>query len=64
MLILIWCALSFSDAFTAHFWRCLWELLGSRVALSSYHPQMDGQTKHSLDSGIGYLLCFGLAWVP
>ena len=32
--------------FTAHFWRCLWELLGSRVALSSaYHPQTDGQTE-------------------
>ena len=24
---------------TAHFWRCLWELLGSLVALpSAYHP--------------------------
>ena len=34
--------------FTAHFWRCLWELLGSRVALSSaYHPQMDGQTERT-----------------
>ena len=34
--------------FTAHFWRCLWELLGSRVALSSaYHPQTDGQTERT-----------------
>ena len=34
--------------FTAHFWHCLWELLGSRVALSSaYHPQLDGQTEHT-----------------
>ena len=32
--------------FTANFWRCLWEWLGSRVALlSAYHPQMDGQTE-------------------
>ena len=30
--------------FTATFWRCLWELLGSWVALLLvYHPQMDGQ---------------------
>ena len=35
--------------FTAHFWRCLWELLGSQVALSlAYHPQSDGQTEHVL----------------
>ena len=34
--------------FTAHFWRCLWELLGSQVALSlAYHPQSDGQTEHT-----------------
>ena len=34
--------------FTAHFWRCLWELLGSQVALSlAYHPQLDGQTEHT-----------------
>ena len=34
--------------FTANFWRCLWELLGSRVALSSaYHLQLDGQTEHT-----------------
>ena len=30
------------------FGSCLWELLGSQVALSSaYHPQLDGQTKHT-----------------
>ena len=34
--------------FTAHFWRCLWELLGSRVALLfAYHPQPDEQTKRT-----------------
>ena len=32
--------------FIAHFWRCLWELLGSWVALSlAYHPQLDGQSE-------------------
>ena len=32
--------------FTAHFCSCLWELLGSLVALSlAYHPQSDGQTE-------------------
>ena len=30
--------------FIAHFWRCLWELLGSWVVLSlAYHPQLDEQ---------------------
>ena len=34
--------------FTAHFWRYLWELLGSQVALLlAYHSQMDGQTKRA-----------------
>ena len=34
--------------FTAYFWCCLWELLGSLVALSSaYHSQSDGQTEHT-----------------
>ena len=34
--------------FTAHFWGCLWELLGSQVAISlAYHPQLDGQTEHT-----------------
>ena len=33
--------------FTDHFWHCLWELLGSQIALSSaYHPQLDGQSEH------------------
>ena len=32
--------------FTAHFWRCLWELLGSLVALPlAYHPQLNGHTE-------------------
>ena len=36
----------YDACFTANFWRCLWEFLGSRVALlSTYHPQSDGQTK-------------------
>ena len=39
---------NFDTHFTAKFSRCLWELLGSRVALSSaYHPQSDGQTEHT-----------------
>ena len=34
--------------FTGNFWHCLWELLGSQVALSlAYHPQKDGQTEHT-----------------
>ena len=29
--------------FTSHFWCSLWELFGTRVALSSaFHPQSDG----------------------
>ena len=32
--------------FMSNFWRCLWELMGIRVALTSAHqPQMDGQTE-------------------
>ena len=32
--------------FTSAFWSELWQLLGSRVALSSaYHPESDGQTE-------------------
>ena len=32
----------------ANFWHCLWELMGSQVALlSAYHPQSDGQTEHT-----------------
>ena len=38
----------YDACFTAHFWHCLWELLGSQVALSlAYHPQSDGQTEHT-----------------
>ena len=37
-----------NTCFTAHFWRCLWELLGSQAALSlAYHPQSDGQTEYT-----------------
>ena len=32
--------------FTSEFWRALWEIMGTRVVLSSaYHPQSDGQTE-------------------
>ena len=32
--------------FTLQFWTMLWELLGTRVSLSSaYHPESDGQTE-------------------
>ena len=34
--------------FTDKFWRYLWKLLGSQVALSSaYHPQLYGQTERT-----------------
>ncbi len=34
--------------FTSDFWRALFKLLGSRLALSSpYHPQTDGQTERA-----------------
>ena len=34
--------------FTSDFWRCLWELMGTKVVLSSaYHPQTDGQTERT-----------------
>jgi hypothetical protein len=32
--------------FLGHFWRTLWKRLGSKLIYSSsYHPQIDGQTK-------------------
>ena len=34
--------------FTADFWRCLWDLMGSKAVFSSaYHPQTDGQTERA-----------------
>ena len=34
--------------FSHYFWRCLWELLGCRVALSlAYYPQLDWQSKNT-----------------
>ena len=34
--------------FTAHFWRSLWEQLGTTLTMSTaYHPQTDGQTERA-----------------
>lgn len=34
--------------FTAHFWRSLWDQLGSKLVMSTaYHPQTDGQTERA-----------------
>ena len=34
--------------FTSQFWRALWKLLGSKLAMSTaYHPQTDGQTERA-----------------
>jgi len=34
--------------FTAHFWRALWDQLGTRLVMSTaYHPQTDGQTERA-----------------
>jgi len=34
--------------FTAHFWRAVWQLLGTSLTMSTaYHPQTDGQTERA-----------------
>ena len=42
--------------FVGHFWRTLWKKLGTNLFfISTYHPQMDGQTK-AVNRSLGDLL--------
>ena len=46
--------------FTSYFWTTLWELLGTRVFLSSaYHPESDGQKERvhqTMEQVLRYML--------
>ncbi|GJS24940.1 putative reverse transcriptase domain-containing protein [Tanacetum coccineum] len=53
--------------FTSHFWQTVQRALGTRLDLSTtYHPQTDGQSKHTIhtleDMLRAYVIDFGGSW--